>query len=148
MNKDQFITQYMKDVLNHLNVATVVNIDVAEDSVKVVLTGDDLNFLIGFRGTSLDALQALLALSLYNKYEEWFNVFVDINGYKEKRFERLEDLAKKAIDKVRFFSKEVALPPMNSFERKYIHEFVSSYDDMQTESTGEGSERHIVVSSS
>jgi spoIIIJ-associated protein len=137
--------KFIKEVLGYMNVSPDVEVVRDEENYIVKIVGEDLNFLIGYRGTSLNGLQHLLSLSAYKSFGEWYSYLVDINDYRKARKEKLEEMAKSLIDRVRFFSKEVPLPPMTAFERKQIHEFVSEYDDVESFSVGEGSDRHVVL---
>lgn len=116
-----------------------------EDNYAVTISGDNLNFLIGFRGQSLDGLQNILKLMIYRETKTQPILTVDINDYKDRKSEKLQDMARNYIDKVRFFQKEVELPRMNPWERREVHLLVSEYDDILSESTGEGSNRRVVL---
>jgi spoIIIJ-associated protein len=124
------------------------NISVEEDgegTVKVDIQGNDLNFLIGYRGEALDALQTLLGIIVYKKQNEWTHIVVDINGYRKEKQDKIEHITKNYIDKVRFFGKEVEMSPMTSYERRQVHTFVADYDDVISESKGEGQARRVVL---
>ncbi len=112
---------------------------------SVTISGDNLNYLIGFRGQSLEALQILVKQILFRKTGEHLILTIDINEYKDKKTEKLQDLARSFIDKVRFFEKEIELPRMNPWERRQVHIFISEYDDVESESIGEGEDRRIVL---
>ena len=139
-----FLEQYFNDLFDHIAIKPQIDIKEEEEVYTVDITGDNLNFLIGYHGSSLDGLQHVISLTVYNHFEEWKNIVVDVNGYRGKK-KRLEDIAKSYIDRVRFFNEEVDMPPMKAFDRKQIHEFVSSYSDVISESEGEGFDRHIVL---
>ncbi|MBW6441321.1 hypothetical protein K0B04_00205 [Patescibacteria group bacterium] len=116
-----------------------------ENNYSVTISGDNLNFLIGFRGQSLEALQNILRLMIFRKTQVQPILTVDINDYRDNKSEKLQDMAKSFIDKVRFFQKEVELPRMSPWERREIHMLVSEYEDIFSESTGEGEDRRIVL---
>lgn len=116
-----------------------------EGVYDVKISGDNLNFLIGFRGQSLEALQTLLKLIVFRKTEQQIVLSIDINSYKDQKSERLQEIARGFIDKVRFFEKEIELPAMNPWERRQIHIFVAEYQDIISESTGEGENRRVVL---
>lgn len=143
------LIEFTKNFVNTMNgfmeIDPDITISVEDDICYVDVDGDDLSFLIGYRGDSLSGYQQILAMALYKEFGEWQNLVVDINGYSRAKKERLEDMAKGFIDRVRFFSKEVDLPPMQPFDRKQVHEFVSEYDDVESYSVGEGYGRHIVL---
>lgn len=149
MKPTDIIASTLKEILNFLDINPKLDILVdssgEESSLIVNIEGRNLNYLIGYRGESLLGLQHYLGLVLFQKTGEWTRVTVDINGYKDTRQEKLEDIARRAIDKVRFFRETVEMRPMSSFERRMIHMFVSEYDDVTTISIGEGPSRRIVV---
>jgi len=119
--------------------------DSEEDTISVAVEGQNLNFLIGYRGESLDALQTILGLITFKETGEWVHVLVDINGYRKQKQEKIEQITKGYIDKVRFFGKDVEMSPMNAYERRQVHTFISEYDDIISESTGEGPARRVVL---
>jgi spoIIIJ-associated protein len=146
MSKEKLET-IITNLIEHLQTSaeiTIESID-ADKYQSVKLEGDDLSFLIGYHGKTLEALQHLVNLMMYNDSETSPHITVDINGYKDRRAEKLHEIAKKYIDKARFFDKEVHLPPMTAWERRQVHMWVSEYDDVATESMGEKEERHIVL---
>ena len=101
--------------------------------------------MIGYRGESLDALQTLVGLILFKQTGDWSRVLVDINDYRKGKQDKIEQITKSYIDKVRFFGKEVEMSPMSPTERRQVHVFVSAYDDIISESVGEGSSRRVVL---
>ena len=146
MEITEIIQTAIEKILKFIGVNPEVKIEKAEDDVySVNITGDDLNFLIGFRGQSLEALQSLVKLIVFRKTGQQFVLTLDINEYKSRKVENLQDLAKSFIDKVRFFEKEIELPRMNPWERREIHMFVAEYDDVLSESIGEGEDRRVVL---
>ena len=111
----------------------------------VNIQGDDLSFLIGYRGESINALQSLLGLILFNKLGDHVNLVVDINDYRSSRKDKIEEITKNYIDRARFSGQAVEMPFMNPYERRQVHLFVSGYDDIESESTGEGRFRRVVL---
>jgi spoIIIJ-associated protein len=93
----------------------------------------------------LNALQTLLSHFVFNENGEWAHVVLDINGYRDSRREKIEEMVRNFIDRVRFHNSEVELPAMNAFERRQVHTFVSEYPDIVSESTGEGRNRRVVL---
>lgn len=143
----EYLENYIDTVVDSLEINPTVQaaFNEEEEVFEVDVRGDRLSFLIGSRGDTLDGLQHLMALAVFNNFGDWKHIRVDINSYRAKRQEKLEEIAKSHIDRVRFFSKEVALPPMQPYERKLIHEFLSGYGDVESFSVGEGPERHIII---
>lgn len=146
MDKKETLQIILTDILGFIGARHEFSIEIDEEGLlKTTIQGDNLSYLIGYRGQSLDALQTLLSQILHNKTGEWTPVVVDINDYKDKRTDKLHEIAKRYIDKARFFQSEYELPPMKAWERKKIHELVGEYDDVASESVGEGLNRRIVI---
>lgn len=140
------LKKHLDTIYKHLKIKPETAIEEIENKTyKITVTGNDLSFLIGFRGESLEALQSLLSLMLLRELGEPVSLVLDINGYKDQKAERIENLAKTFIDKVRFFEKDVVMPPMNPWERRQVHMLVAEYDDIESESTGEGAARRVVL---
>jgi len=144
MKKD-ILENLVKTTLGHLKVSYDCVIQDAEDGVLVSITGEALNHLIGYRGDTLNALQHFLNAAYYGAAGEYVRILTDINGYRDQRKEKLEDITKGFIDRVRFFSQDVEMPAMNPSERRLVHTFVSEYDDVLSESAGVGRDRHVVL---
>lgn len=144
--KREVIENLVKELLDYLEVSCRCEIKEIEDGgVLINIQGENLNHLIGYRGETLKALKHFLNLAYYNKTNEYLQIIVDVNNYLVKRKEKLEDMARKYIDRVRFFGGELAFPPMSASERKIIHTFVLSYPDVESVSKGEGAQRHVVL---
>lgn len=149
MKPKEIIETSLNKIFEYIGIKPEVLIreDKGEEGIvySVTISGDNLNYLIGFRGQSLEALQILVKQILFRKTGEHTILTIDINEYKDKKTEKLQDLARSFIDKVRFFEKEIELPRMNPWERRQIHIFVTEYDDVESESIGEGEDRRIVL---
>ncbi len=145
MNIETKIKTRINELLKHLDVSPNVEISSKEDTHHVDIDGDDLSFLIGYRGDSLNALQTMLANMLFKELGEWVHVVVDINGYRKSRGEKIEEMTRNFIDRVRFHNTNVEMPTMNAFERRQVHMFVSEYPDIVSESSGEGRARRVVL---
>ncbi len=142
---EQIIKTKLNEIFNYIGISPTVSIFEENDSIKISIEGNDLNFLIGYRGESLNALQTLLANMIFNESGEWLRLVIDINGYRESRLDKIEEMTKNFIDRVRFHKAPVELPSMNAFERRQVHVFIQDYPDVVSESTGEGSNRRVVL---
>ena len=147
--KVEKLKNILEDLFNHLNIDPKFTIDDSQEgNLFVKIWEGDLSFLIGYRGHCLNALKHFLSLALNRDIEDedtWIRVTVDIEGYLDRRKERVEEIARNHIDKVRFFGKEVPLPSMISSERFIVHTYVDGYPDIASESEGTGFRRHIVL---
>ena len=145
---EQLIVDSVEKILFFIGVVAAVDVFkniTEEDSFHVSLSGDDLGVVIGYHGEGLASLQTVLALIVSKKLGKWFRLSVDVNGYKKEREERIKESVKKAVDRVRFTLKPVELSPMVSYERRLAHMEASHYEDVTSESTGEGFSRRVVL---
>jgi spoIIIJ-associated protein len=146
IGNEDVLNSILQEILRFIGVSPKVTLTPQEENiVNIDIQGDNLNFLIGYKGESLNALQSLLNLIAFKQLGKPTFITVDINNYKSKKTERIIAIAKSFIDKVRFFEKEVMLPPMNPWERRHVHLLVSEYADIESESTGEGASRRVVL---
>lgn len=147
MKHEELINNTLKDIMDFIGIKPNFTVTAQKDAevYEVDIQGNNLNFLIGYKGESLNALQSLLNLIAFKKSGQSAVITVDINNYKGKKAERIVEITKSFIDKVRFFEKEVMLPPMTPWERRHVHLMVSEYSDIESESTGEGPARRVVL---
>ena len=146
MKPQEVIQNTLDNIFGFMKIDPVYEINEKDDKVyEVVIKGNNLNFLIGHRGQSLDALQSILHLTVLKQAGEQVTIVIDINGYRDQRTEKIQNMARSYIDRVRFFQKDVELPPMDPWERRQIHMFVSEYDDIVSESVGEGRDRRVTL---
>ncbi|MGI5898186.1 MAG: protein jag [Candidatus Dojkabacteria bacterium] len=115
--------------------------------IKVAFNGEDLGYMIGNRGRHLDSIQFILQIILSRKFDEDFDfrVFVDVGGYRREKDSKLEELAIQKADDARILGDKVELPPMKPSDRRIVHLALMKFDDIKTESEGEGMDRHIVI---
>lgn len=101
--------------------------------------------LIGKRGQTLNALQQLSQL-VANKYANQFLMIqLDVENYRERRQESLEQLAERMADKAIRTAKRVEFEPMPSYERKVIHNALSRRLDIETVSVGTDPNRYLII---
>ncbi len=125
---------------------SLVDEDGEDNPVVFNVTGEDLGGLIGRRGQTLDALQYLLRLIFARQTKSKMPIMVDIESYKQRRFEDLKTLALNVAEQVKAKHASVRLEPMPAFERRIVHMTLANDPDVATESIGEGEARKIVVS--
>lgn len=104
------------------------------------------DFLIGYRGETLNAIQAILTAIAVKGNNEKIRIELDILGYREKRKKALEELAEKIAKSVIRTRKSITLEPMTPYERKIIHSKLQNNSKVTTSSVGEGMHRKIIVS--
>ena len=120
----------------------IESIRVEKNVVVLNITGKDVRYLIGEKGIALNATECLL-----NSIKEFrgYRIQIDSNNYKEKREETLRNIARKKAEKVLKTKSNCKLSPMLARERKIIHEEISNYENLKTESYGEEPKRFLVI---
>jgi len=113
--------------------------------VKPINQDDDLGRLIGWRGENLAALQYTVNLIVNRSLEGRHAFTVDVDGYKRRREETLNNLAARIAEQVRESQDAVDLEPMSAAERRIIHIALADDPDVFTESEGEGDARHVQI---
>ncbi len=139
------IKKHLDTILGFIDVSPDVTIKKDGDAYRVDIEGDDLNFLIGYRGESLDALQYILSHAVFKEKNEWVPITLDINGYRQAKLDKLDEMVKSFVDRARFHQKEIKLPPLTPYERRHVHMLISDYIDVESESRGEGNDRRLYV---
>jgi spoIIIJ-associated protein len=140
-----FIKEYVENLSNLLGMEINTEIREIEGSFSVKLVSNNNSILIGKDGRTIAAIQTLLRKSLENNAHQPIKVNVDVANYKEKNLRRKAYEIKKIAYEVQKTKVDVALDPMNSYERREIHNMVDQIPHVTTESIGEGKERHIVI---
>lgn len=122
-----------------------VSPDKENDLTLVQIETENSALLIGYHGETIAALQLILGLLVFKKLGQWQRLSVNVGDYRQRRQETLEEMAKNALQKVKFSGEPYALPPLPAAERRLIHMFLADDPEVTTESEGEGRERRVVV---
>ncbi len=138
--------EYLKDVLSCMGLNDI-EFEVSEEdkTAEINLKGEDVGFIIGRRGETLDALQYLAGLVANHVDNQYFRITINTGNYREKREVTLEKLGKKLALKVVKTGKSVNLEPMNPYERRIIHTAVQKVNGAISFSEGEVMNRHVVI---
>jgi spoIIIJ-associated protein len=104
-----------------------------------------MSLLIGRHGQTLDAIQELTRLAVGRRLDERIRVIVDVEDYRKRREARLAERARELAERVRDDGTEEELEPMNSYERKLVHDAVADIEGVETESRGVDPERYVVI---
>ena len=139
--------QDIKEFLdNFLTKETKYEVKINNFDIYVDMNGENLNYLIGYRGETINAIQTILTAIANKKSTQKIRVYLDIAGYREKRIKTLEDLAEKLARTVERTKKSVTLEPMTAYERKIIHTKLQNNSNVKTFSKGEEPYRKVVIS--
>lgn len=137
---------YLKNVLGKMGLSQAsVEIQREEAGAALTLSGDDIGFIIGHRGETLDALQYLASLVANHVDGTYYRITLDVGNYREKRKETLEALGKKMAARAVKTGRNSSLEPMNPYERRIIHTAVQTVAGAKSWSEGVDQGRHVVI---
>lgn len=136
---------FVKGLLQTLKLDATVSLEQNDEEIFVSIDGPEANALIGYRGDCLNNLQYLLTVvsSKHNRHAK--HIRLDIDGYREKRKQTLEALAKRVAAKVEKTGKQFKLEPMSAYERRIIHTTVQEFEGVTSMSKGEEPHRYLII---
>lgn len=139
------IVKFQTGLFAQMGVAAAPVISREGDTYQVVLEGEDIGALIGHRGETLDAIQQLTGYAVNRGRGHRVRIHVDAEGYRARREESLERLARKTASKVVKYRRNITLEAMNAYERHVIHAALQDYPGVSTYSVGTEPNRRTVV---
>ena len=143
---EEKIEIFIAGLLEHMDSKAVPHCWKADgNTYKVDLVGDDLGYLIGRRGDTLDAIQHLANYTVNRDVEGHIRINVDAECYREKREDSLRRYARKKAQQVLKARRRTTLEPMNAYERHVIHAALQDMENITTHSTGTEPNRRVVI---
>ena len=143
---EEKIERFIKGLLEHMDSNAVPHCWKESGSTyRVDLVGEDLGYLIGRRGDTLDAIQHLCNYAVNRDVEGHIRVNVDAEAYRQKREESLRRYARKKAQQVLKARRRTTLEPMNAYERHVIHAALQDMENITTHSTGVEPNRCVVI---
>ena len=145
-SNEEKIETFLKGLLEHMGSAAVPHAWKAEENTyKVDLVGEDLGYLIGRRGDTLDAIQHLCNYAVNRDVEGRIRINVDAEDYRAKREDSLRKYARKKAQQVLKARRRTTLEPMNAYERHIIHASLQDMEKITTYSVGTEPNRRVVI---
>ncbi len=142
----EVMKKFANEFFNLLNINNLkINLEIKEKRIYINVTGDDMNYLIGYRGETLNYLQLIFSNVANKEIKHKCSVILDIENYREKRKVVLEGLAEKIARTVIRNRKKIELEPMTAYERKIIHTKLQNNSKVKTYSVGEEPNRRVVI---
>lgn len=141
----EFIFNYLGEFFTGIGVDIEIEILRDGDSFKVMLDAENNAILIGKNGQTLQSINAVVRAAANAEFKRRFRVLVDVNGYKESRYEKVKALAKRIAKTVQRTKVDASLDPMPNDERKAIHQVLADMPHIVTQSEGEGAARHLKI---
>lgn len=141
----KYIKNYIIDVAKNMGITVNIEAKKRENYIQINLFSENSSILIGKNGRTMEALQYLIKNSIYNKTGFKINVILDVEDYKEKINRHLEYNVKKIAREVRKTGVDAKLDPMNSYERRIVHNAVNEIKGVSTISEGVEPNRYVVI---
>lgn len=141
----------LNQMLLHLDIEAEIELSWLNDpeekdsALNLNIIGDDLGFLIGRNGETLASMQYLIRLMVNQELHRWKNIVIDVDGYKQRRAEKLSQLAHRLADQVIASGRPASLEPMPASERRLVHIALRNHEQVYTASTGEDSRRKVQI---
>lgn len=141
----QVITKYLDQYLSNLNVNHSIEVEHTNGGFKVLLNSDNNAVLIGKNGQTLLSLNTVVKALVQANFHKYFPVLVDINGYKDKKYERITRMAYRVAKEVQRTKIAAKLDPMPNDERKAIHQYLTNLPYIRTISEGDAHKRYLTI---
>ncbi len=141
----RYAEDYLLNVTDALGIESSVKSKLDDDVIRITLDSTHNPILIGKNGVTLQALNELTKLATNNHFHKRFRVLIDINGYKDNKYSKLERLARKTAKDVQRSKTTYTFDPMPADERRAIHNALNGWRNVRTESIGEGSHRQVQI---
>ena len=135
----------LKELLSSLDINANIETMIRDGKIKYQLHSKNNSLLIGKNGHILESIQTYVRQAIFTAVDIYVNVSVDVEGYKEKQNYFLEKKVKNIAKDVLKTKVDVKLDPMNSYERKIVHEALQNFKNITTESEGVDPNRCVVI---
>jgi len=140
-----FIKGYLENFFNNLDLDVDVTVNYENNNYYVDLNADNNAILIGKNGQSLQGLNFLTRAAVNAHYKNRFYLMIDINGYKQDRYAKVKSMARRIAKSVQRSRISATLDPMPNDERKAVHQALTDFEHIKTESEGEGPYRKVII---
>jgi spoIIIJ-associated protein len=147
-DEGELAADYLEELLDIADLDGDIEIEIKNQRTYLSVSSEDSDDLVPLsKPDVVQALQELTRLAVQQETGEFSRLILDIAGSREKREGELDELVSAAIARIEDGASQAALPPMSSYERKLVHDMVSE-KGYQSESQGEGADRHTVITAS
>lgn len=139
------VSEILENILGLLALEGSFEVEEGVDEITVSIDASDTGRLIGYKGETVDSLQLLVNQILGKQSEVFKRVVIDVGGWRKSKEGELENKARKWAEEVKESGHEMELEPMPSWQRRIIHLIIEEIDGVESESVGEGRERHLII---
>lgn len=141
-----YLKKELSELLTNLGTEAKFETSIRDKQLNIRIFSEMNNLLIGRNGQNLAAIQTFLRQVIYKEIKMYPYILLDVENYKENKINSLERNAKKIAREVMKTKIEAKLDPMNSYERRIIHNSLKDFKNINTFSEGEEPNRYIVIS--
>ena len=140
-----FSKEYLLNIISNYDLEGTVVEKFENGIIHLTIDTNHNSILIGKNGKTLQALNNLVRSSVSNHFKKRYRILLDINSYKDEKYEKIAKIAKRVAREVQKSHVTATLNPMTSDERRIIHNVLSNYKNIATESIGHGKNRQITI---
>lgn len=140
-----YLKETIKEITSLMNIKVNLEIKRTNNVLAITIFSDNNSILIGKNGTTIQSLQNIIRQMIPTEVNEKYKIVLDVENYKEKKLENLKQTAKIIAKQVASTKVEAKLDAMNSYERREIHNILSTNKKVYTESLGEEPNRYIII---
>ena len=142
----QFIDDYISTYFKNINMPVEVIVNKTEDNTfNVIINAENNAILIGKNGQTLEAIKTIVNAAANATFRCHVHMTVDVNGYKEERYEKLKQTVERIAKTVVKTKVSARLGDLTSDERKVVHQHLSTMPHVRTESEGDGNNRRLKI---
>ena len=141
----EFIKNYIRTICNNVNLECDVTVEDTKDIINVDINCSNNSLLIGKNGITLQMLNQLVRAAVKNEFRKFNRILLNVGDYKDNKYEKIEKIASRCAKEVLKTKATVVLDPMPADERRIIHNALSKYKNIKTESIGSGLKRQITI---
>lgn len=136
---------YLKNILNGMGIDVKMEVSTKNDVTTIKMYSSKNEIIIGRNGQNLEALTVIVRQFIKNITPNGPRVMLDVEDYKDRQLKKLERLAKNLAREVLKTKVDAEMDNMNSYERRVVHNALTDFKGIKTESVGEEPNRHIVI---
>jgi spoIIIJ-associated protein len=140
-----FAEAYLIKTISQMGIDVTAKTTLKDDIINITINSSRNPILIGKNGITLQALNELVRLATSSKFKKRFRILLDVNDYKEAKYDKVVAIAKRIARDVTRTKVDVTLDPMPADERRMVHGALTGMPNIKTESVGEGHHRAICI---
>ncbi|QIK69077.1 KH domain-containing protein [Erysipelothrix sp. HDW6C] len=140
-----FVKAYLQTFFDGMGQAVEISVEQSKSNIRIAINAENNAILIGRGGKSLEGLNLLVKNAVNAQFKRRFFVSLDINNYKNERYQKLKAMAKRIAKQVQRTKVDATLDPMPNDERRTIHKELTEFPNIRTVSEGSGRNRHLKI---